>query len=109
VQVTKRYEYYHFGNNRIANPIVDGLYDSETHQAPCEVFYAIRQDAIVALNGGSPPPVQVGCQNANGDDTPCAKTYWTLNNNANGQYVAQVKGGNLGSYIGADIVGASIK
>jgi hypothetical protein len=46
---------------------------------------------------------------ANGDDTPYTKTYWTLNNNANGQYVRQVKGGNLGSYIGANMVGANIK
>jgi hypothetical protein len=109
VQVTKRYEYYRFGNNRIANPLLDGLYDSETHQALCEAFYATRQDAIVALNGGSPRAVQVGCQDANGEDTPYAKTYWTLNNNADGQYVTEVQGGNLGSYIGANMVGANIK
>jgi hypothetical protein len=109
-QVTKRYEYYRFGNNKIASPILAGLYDQETHQAPCEAFYATKQDATNALYGTvHPRPVQVGCQNANGDDTPYPKTYWTLNNTANGQVVAQVKGGNLGSYIGANIVGANIK
>jgi hypothetical protein len=110
VQVTKRYEYYRFGNNKIANPILAGLYDQETHQALCEAFYATKQDATNALYGTvHARPVQLGCQNANGDDTPYPKTYWTLNNTANGQVVAQVKGGNLGSYLGANIVAANIK
>jgi hypothetical protein len=109
-QVTKRYEYYRFGNNRITKPILAGLYDRETHRALCETFYATKQDAANALyNTVRPPPVQIGCRNANGDDQPYEKTYWTLNSTAKGRVVAQVKDGNLGSYIGAAIVGANIK
>jgi hypothetical protein len=109
-QVTTRYEYYRFGNNKIAKPVLAGIYDEETHQALCEAFYATKQDATNALYGTvRPRPVQLGCQNANGADAPYQKTYWTLNNTANGRVVAEVKGGNLGSYIGADIVGANIK
>lgn len=86
VQVTKQYEYFKFS----------GVYDSETHQALCDQFY---QTQALALSGG--PLVQLSCQNANGDDFPYTKPYWTIDPGP-GTAVLAPKG-DLGSYLGAHI------
>ncbi len=93
VQVTKQYEYFKFS----------GAYDSETHQALCDMFYANQADVLAA--GGN--TVQVSCQNAAGNDAPYTKQYWTLDP---GPMVAlHATKGNLGSYLGAHINAYNVK
>lgn len=97
VQVTKQYEYYKFS----------GAYDSETHQALCDSFYATKALATSAAAGANPNTVQVSCQNAAGNDMPFTKTYWTVDP---GPLVAVGPfKGNLGTYIGAHINAYNVK
>jgi hypothetical protein len=92
VQVTKQYQYYKFS----------GAYDSETHEALCEQFYAT---AAAALAGGT--VVQLACQNANGDDLPYQKKYYTIDPGP-GTVLTALKG-NLGDYIGAHVNAYNVK
>jgi hypothetical protein len=92
VQVTKQYEYFKFS----------GVYDSETHQALCDLFYATQAAALA--NGKK---VQVSCQNGQGNDTPYTKPYWTIDP---GPLVAvYAPTGNLGAYVGAHINAYNVK
>lgn len=93
VQVTKQYQYYKFS----------GVYDSETHQALCDNFYSTKAYALAG--GGN--TVQVSCQNANGDDYPYAKPYWTIDPGP-GTAVEALKG-NLGTYLGAHVNAYNVK
>ncbi len=92
VQVTKQYEYFKFS----------GVYDSETHQALCDQFYATQ---ALALAGGA--YVQISCQNAAGNDAPYSKPYWTIDPGP-GTAVYAPKG-DLGAYIGAHINAYNVK
>ncbi len=92
VQVTKQYEYYKFG----------GAYDSETHEALCDQYYATQ---AAALAGGA--TVQVSCQNAAGTDVPYQKAYWTIDPGPGTALYAPK--GNLGAYIGAHINAYNVK
>ena len=77
-----------------------GVYDSETHEALCDSFYASQAAALAA--GAT---IQVSCQNAAGNDYPFTRGYWTIDpglNGGNGGPV-QVKKGNLGAYVGAHV------
>jgi hypothetical protein len=97
VQVTKQYEYYKFS----------GAYDSETHQALCDLFYSTQAATLQAIAGGNPKPSQVSCQNAGGSDTPFTKPYWTIDPGpltAIGPF-----NGNLGGYIGAHVNAYNIR
>jgi len=93
VQVTKQYQYYKFS----------GPYDSETHEALCDQFYAT---AAAALSGGT--VVQVSCQNLAGNDFPYKKTYWTIDPGP-GTPVQSARTGNLGAYIGAHVNAYNVK
>ena len=92
VQVTKQYEYFKFS----------GIYDSETHEALCDVYY---QTQALALAGGA--SVQNSCQNANGNDVPYTKPYWTIDPGP-GTALFAAKG-NLGTYLGAHINAYNVK
>jgi hypothetical protein len=92
VQVTKQYQYYKFG----------GVYDSETHEALCEAFYATQ---AAALAGGK--TVQVSCQNTDGADRPYTKTYWVIDPGPGTALKAM--NGNLGAYIGAHVNAYNVK
>jgi len=92
VQVTKQYQYFKF----------KGAYDSETHEALCDSFYAT---AALALSAGV--TVQVSCQNAAGNDYPYAGTYYTIDPGPG--TVLQSKGGNLGVYLGAHVAAYNVK
>lgn len=83
VQVTKQYQYFKFS----------GAYDSETHQALCDNFYATP-----VMSG---PKVQVSCQNKAGNDFPYRRTYYTLDPGP--MTVLKSTGGDIGSYIGAHV------
>jgi len=91
VQVTKQYYYFRFS----------GAYDSETHQALCEGFYATQ---AAALAGGK--TVQIACQNTAGADAPYGKTYWTIDP---GPGTAIKSAGNLGAYVGAHVNAYNVK
>ncbi len=93
VQVTKQYEYYKFS----------GAYDSETHEALCDMFYATQADALAG--GGN--TVQVSCQNANGADMPYQKNYWTIDPGP--MTAINAKKGNLGNYLGAHVNAYNVK
>lgn len=86
VQVTKQYQYFKFA----------GAYDSETHEALCDSFYG---SSAAALAAGT--TVQISCQNKAGNDAPYTRTYWTIDPGPG--TAVQVKGGNLGTYLGAHI------
>ncbi len=86
VQVTNQYEYFKYS----------GLYDSETHEAVCDSFYATQ---AAALAGG--PTVQIDCQNANGNDMPYVRPYWVIDPVTN--LPVQVPKGNRGAYVSAHI------
>ena len=92
VQVTKQYQYYKF----------KGAYDSETHEALCEAFYATQ---AAALAGGK--TVQISCQNADGADAPYSKTYWVIDPGP-GTAIRSVNG-NLGGYVGAHVNAYNVK
>ncbi len=92
VQVTKQYEYFKFS----------GIYDSETHEALCDSFYATQ---ALALAGGA--TVQISCQNALGDDTPYTSPYWTIDPGPGTALYAPH--GDLGSYMGAHINAYNVK
>ena len=91
VQVTKQYQYYKFS----------GAYDSETHEALCDLFYGTA--AAAAANGAT---VQVSCQNNNGDDFPYTKAYYTTDPVLG---VVKAAKGNLGVYIGAHVNAYNVK
>jgi hypothetical protein len=97
VQVTKMYEYYKFS----------GAYDSETHQALCDMFYATQALAQAAAAGSSPTPVQVSCQNLAGNDMPYLRTYWTVDPGPS-VAVGPFKG-DLGTYVGAHVNAYNVK
>ena len=84
VQVTKQYQYFKFS----------GVYDSETHEALCDSFYASQ---AAALNNGT--PIQISCQNNAGNDAPLTRAYWTIDPGPLTPVFA--KHGNLGTYLGA--------
>ena len=45
--------------------------------------------------------MQISCQNKAGNDAPYTRTYWTIDPGPG--TAVQVKGGNLGTYLGAHI------
>ena len=91
VQVTKQYEYFGFGSPKNGykangfNTVV--AYDSETHEALCDL-YASQADAAAGTN-----PVADCTKPHNG-------SYWVQDPIHGAVFV---KGGNLGSYLGAHI------
>ena len=92
VAVTKQYQYFKYA----------GAYDSETHEVVCDAFYATQADAA---NAGA--TVQTGCQDANSNDTPYTKAYWTIDPVTN--LPIQVLKGNLGTYLGAHVNAYNVK
>jgi len=93
IQVTKQYEYFRFG----------GAYDSETHPALCDNFYATQAGALAGVGR----PVQISCQSGGGADLPYLKAYWTIDPGpGTALYAAN---GTLGRYIGAHVNEFNVK
>ena len=98
VQVTKQYEYFHFGNAKNANKNngnnANVSYDSETHEALCDI-YATQADAAAGTNA-----VMTDCTK------PYTRSYWVQDPIHGAVFI---KGGNLGDYIGAHMNAYNVK